>query len=106
FGIGYDFWLQKAREILHYPDSPLLLKNGIWKVVNQAELWNLLGTRILDQNLDTFKSLAVTVLKEPDPAFELPAEERYVASIHGKVLKYSQELRKGIAEGLAILGTQ
>ena len=58
------------------------------------------------RNLETFKSLAVTVLKEPDPAFELPADERYVASIHGKVLKCSQELRKGIAEGLAILGSQ
>lgn len=106
FGIGYDAWLQKAREILHRPDSPLSLKNGIWKVVNRADLWNLLGSRILDQNLDTFKSLAVTVLKEPDPALELPVDERYAASIHDKVLECSQVLRKGIAEGLAILGSQ
>ena len=105
-GISYDEWLKKAREILHCPDSPLSLKNGIWKVVNRAELWNLLGSRILDQNLDTFRSLAVSVLKEPDPAFELPAEERYAASIHGKVLKCTHMLRKSIAEGLAILGSQ
>ncbi|OPY81320.1 MAG: hypothetical protein A4E70_01338 [Syntrophus sp. PtaU1.Bin005] len=105
-GIGYEAWLQKAREILHCPASPLSLKNGIWKVVNRAELWNLLGSRILDQNLETFKSLVVTILKEPDPVFELPAEERYAASIHGKVLKYSQVLRNGVAEGLAILGNQ
>src|SRR5690606_28779858 len=105
-GISYDEWLKKAREILHFPDSPLSLKNGIWKVVNRAELWSLLGSRILDQNLDTFRTLAVSVLKEPDPAFELPAEERYAASIHGKVLKCSPVLRKGIAEGLAILGSQ
>lgn len=105
-GISYDEWLKKAREILHCPDSPLSLKNGIWKVVNRAELWRLLGSRILDQNLDTFRSLAISVLKEPDPAFELPAEERYAAGIHGKVLKYSQVLRKGIAEGLAIMGSQ
>lgn len=105
-GISYDEWLKKAREILHCPDSPLSLKNGIWKVVNRAELWCLLGSRILDQNLDTFRSLAVSVLKEPDPAFDLPAEERYAASIHGKVLTCSNVLRKGIAEGLAILGSQ
>lgn len=105
-GISYDEWLKKAREILHCPDSPLSLKNGIWKVVNRNELWCLLGSRILDQNLDTFRSLAVSVLKEPDPAFELPAEERYAASIHGKVLKCSHVLRNGIAEGLAILGSQ
>ncbi|MCO1335939.1 hypothetical protein MO867_16520 [Microbulbifer sp. OS29] len=105
-GLSYDEWLKKAREILHCSDSPLSLRNGIWKVVNRAELWSLLGSRILDQNLDTFKSLAVSVLKEADSAFELPAEERYAASIHGKVLKCSHVLRKGIAEGLAILGSQ
>lgn len=105
-GISYDEWLKNAREILHSRDSPLSLKNGIWKVVNRTELWSLLGSRILDQNLDTFRSLAVSVLKEPDPAFELPAEERYAASIHGKVLKCSHVLRNGIAEGLAILGSQ
>ncbi len=105
-GISYDEWLKKAREILHCSDSPLSLKNGIWKVVNRTELWKLLGSRILDQNLDTFRSLAISLLKEPDPAFELPAEKRYAASIHGKVLKCSHVLRKGIAEGLAILGTQ
>ncbi|MAA96094.1 MULTISPECIES: hypothetical protein [unclassified Arsukibacterium] len=104
--ISYDEWLKKARELLHLPDSPLSLKNGIWKVVNRAELWNLLGSRILDQNLDTFRLLAVERLKEPDPAFELSVEERYMASIQGKVLKCSQVLRKGIADGLAILGSR
>lgn len=104
--ITYDEWLKKAREILHLPDSPLSLTNGIWKVVNRVELWRLLGSRILDQNLDTFNSLSVSILKEINPAFELPAEERYSASIHGKVFKCSHELRKGIAEGLAILGSQ
>ncbi len=105
-GIDYDTWLQKAREILHHPDSPLKLKNGIWRVVNRRELWDLLGSRILDQDLDTFKSLAVSVLKEPDPAFELPSEERFAASIYEKVLDHSPSIRKGIAEGLAILGSQ
>ncbi len=104
-GISYDEWLNKAREILQYPDSPLFLKNGIWKVVNRIELWGVLGSRILDQNLDTFKSLAISTLIEPDPAFKLPTEERYAARIHGKVLECSRDLRKGIAEGLAILGS-
>jgi len=103
-GISYEDWLKKARELLQAPDSPLSLKNGVWKVVNRTELWTLLGSRILDQNLDVFRSLAISVLKESDPAFELPAEERYAASVHGKVLKCSSALRKGIAEGLAILG--
>ena len=104
-GISYDEWIRKAREILHYTDSPLSCKNGIWKVANQAELLRLLGSRILDKDIDTFKSLAISALNEPDPAFELPAEERYTASIQGKVLEGSRFLREGIAYGLAILGS-
>lgn len=105
-GLSYDEWIKKALEILHWPDRPLSLQNGTWKVVNRGELWRLLGSRILDQNLDAFRSLAVSILKERNPAFALPAEQRIAARIHGKVLKYSQVLRKGIAEGLAILGSQ
>lgn len=105
-GIDYEEWLRKAREILHLPESPLSLKNGIWKIVNRAELWNLLGSHILDQDLEKFKALSISALKEPDPAFDLPPEERYAASIHGKVSKYSDVLLSGIAEGLAMLGSQ
>src|SRR3546814_11085952 len=56
--------------------------------------------------LHKFRELSVSVLKEPDPAFELPPEERYAASVHGKVSKYSDVLLGGIAEGLAMLGSQ
>jgi hypothetical protein len=106
FGIDYETWLQKAREILHLPDSPLSFKNGIWSVVTRDQIWGLLGSRILDRDLEVFKRIAITVLKISDPSFKLPADERFMASIQGKVLDYSQVLRKGIAEGLAILGSQ
>lgn len=105
-GISYDEWLKKAQEFLHYPDSPLSVKNGIWKVVNRVDLWSQLGSRILDQNLDAFKTIAVSILTEPAPAFELPIEERYKANLLGKVLKCSLNLRKGIAEGLAIVSSK
>ena len=35
----------------------------------------------------------------------LEPEQRFAASIHGKVRKYSQSLRNGLAETLALLGT-
>lgn len=105
-GISYDEWLRKAREILHAPDSPLSVRNGVWKVANRMDLWSILASRILDQNLDLFRSLTISVLKEPDPVFELPSEERYAASIYGKELHFSPMLRQGIAEGMAILGSQ
>lgn len=100
----YEDWIKVAREILHLPNSPLSLKDGVWVVTHRKELFKLLGSRILDPNLEVFKSLAISVLKEQDPAFELPPEERYAASIHGKVPSYSPAIRSGLAEGLALLG--
>ena len=104
-GIEYEQWVHKAREILHTSDSPLSLRDGTWTVSERACLWPALGSRLFDRNLDAFKTIARTVLAERDPAFELPAEERYAAGIHGKVTTYSPALRKGLAEGLALLGT-
>ena len=105
-GEKYSEWIQKAVDMLDLPDSPFSLENGRWEITKRADLWNSLGSRILDQHLDAFKNAALTVLTERDPSFDLPQEKRYAASIYEKVLKHSPELRKGLAEGLAILGNK
>jgi hypothetical protein len=102
----YTDWISKVREILQWHECPFSLKNGIWTVVKRREMWQALGSRLFDDHLDKFKQCAVNVLKEPDPKFELPCEERYAANIHGKVLKHSHALRKGLAESIALLGSQ
>ena len=102
----YSDWISGIRGILQQPESPLSLKNGIWTVDKRKEMWQLLGASLFDEHLDRFKQIVVDVLKEPDPQFELPSEERYAANIHGKVLKHSHALRKGLAESLALLGSQ
>lgn len=104
--MSYDIWLSKARDILHQPDSPLKLKNGIWTVIGGEALLNHLGSQILDQDIDQFRIVAENVLQELDPALDLPKDQRYAASIHGKVLKHSDTLRHGISEGLALLGSR
>jgi len=63
-----------------------------------------LGVRLFDKDLDNFKQCVVTVLTEHDPQFDLAVNERYAASIYGKVLVHSPCLRTGMAEGLALLG--
>ncbi|MGA1842057.1 MAG: hypothetical protein ACMUIU_15670 [bacterium] len=99
-------WIPKIREILLQSTSPITLKNGRWRVTERKGLWQALSTRLFDDNLNNFKQCIIPVLEERDPKFDLPSEERYASSIHGKVLKHSPELRKGLAETLALLGTQ
>jgi hypothetical protein len=102
---NFGAWISKMREILQQPYSPIHLKNRIWDVTERLELWQTLGPRLFDDQLDIFKQCAVAVLSERDPKFDLKSDERFAASIHGKVLKHSQQLREGLAEGLALLGS-
>lgn len=103
---NYEIWAQKIREILLHKDTPFSLRNGIWSIKDRGNLWTELGRHIFDQNLDKFKTIAVTVLTELNPAFKLPATKRFAASVYGKALTHSQALREGLAEGLALLGSK
>lgn len=96
----------KIQETLQRPDSIFSLKNGLWRISDRARSFDIFGPRIFDKNLDVFREAAIAVLSEKDPSFDLPSEERYAASIHGKSLTYSPAIRKGIAEGLALLGSK
>ena len=102
----YSDWITKLRNVLQQAESPISLKDGRWRITERKTLWQALGTRLFDNDLDLIKQCAVSVLAERDPQFDLPVEERYLASIHGKVLKHSPELRQGLAESLALLGNK
>ena len=100
----YFTWIGGLREILGQPNSPVALNNGKWRIKKRKELWKSLGGKLFDNHIDTFKQCIVKVLKERDPQFELPADERYAASIQDKELSNSSFLRNGMTESLALLG--
>ena len=104
-GEDYAKWIPKLREMLQQAISPVTFINGRWQVIDRKGMWNTLGGRIFDDALDALKQCAVTVLSERDPQFDLSPDERYAADIYRKVPKYSNGLRKGLAETLALLGT-
>ena len=103
-GRTYEEWIGKMREIALDPGIPLIQHEGNWKFIARYEGRYALGARLFDEHLDRLHDAAVSVLRENDPQFELPPEERYAASIHGKILAHSQPLRRGLAESLALLG--
>lgn len=97
-------WVFELREVVQHPSSPLTVRNGRWKVGDREHLWQTLGSRLFDADLDVLRECAVQVLTERDPKFELPPDKRYAASVYGKQLRHSHELRKGICETLALIG--
>lgn len=101
---NYNEWIEKLREIIQLENSPLNLKDGIWRVENREELLDLTKSFIYDKDLNNFKSATVKVLKESDPKLELEKGQRFAANIYGKQHPYSYPLRKGVSETLALLG--
>jgi hypothetical protein len=99
----YASWIKNAKEIILNEASPLSYHDGLWCVKDRRDLWCITGVRIFDENINAFRDLAITVLSERDPSFDTPLEKQFMATILGKKSKYSKELRKGIAEGLALL---
>lgn len=104
-GKAYGEWIAIMRKVALRPGTPLIQHNGIWKFVSRYEGWYALGPRVFDDHLDRLKDIAIKVLSESDPKFELPADQRFAAGIHGKRILHSGQLRKGLADTLALLGS-
>lgn len=105
-GKSYGEWIEILRADTLRSDSPLIQHNEKWRFVARGEAWNALGGRITNDDLERFQEVAVSVLGERNPAFDLPKEDRFAASIHGKTLAHSEIMRKGIAETLALIGSR
>lgn len=89
----------------HEPDPPLRRVGDTWMITVQEDAWRLIAQYLTDDDLQRFEKVALDILSELDPAFELPPEQRYLANIYGKVLTRSGRLRESVAETLALTAT-
>jgi len=104
-GIPYREWINSVREAALFPGTPLSQRDGVWKFLARYEGWFALGPRLFDEHPDKLQVAASLVLREQDPQFELPTDERHTAHIYGNVLSHSRSLRRGLAESLALAGS-
>jgi hypothetical protein len=105
-GKSYGEWIGAIRTETIRPNAPLTQRDEKYKFIARQEGWHVLLAHIFDDDLDEFQRLAVEVLEEVDPAFDLSPEDRYSAAIYGKSPRYSAALRSGLAETLAMLGSK
>ena len=88
-------------------DPPLALVGDRWSLVSRDDSWLLLGRDASSDDLRRFDEVALEVLAEEDPAFELPADRRWQAFFGGKKSdRHSSSLRQGLAETLALMGAR
>ena len=90
-------------ELLDLPDSPLWSTGEYRGVVSRIDALFGVARFVTGPDLDIFFSAAEQVLSEPDPALDLPEDERWAAAMHGKVRAHSAALREGIRQTLVLL---
>lgn len=104
-GKEFGEWIDSLRGVASQPETPLVKHQTRWKFLHRFEGWAVLSPRLSEEKLRRFQRAAERVLSEVHPKFELDPEDRFAAQVYGKVPKYSEVLRLGIAEGAALLAS-
>jgi hypothetical protein len=73
-------------------DAPLIGTGPLWRVVSKEDVWDLVSALITKTDLNRFHEVASLVLQEPDPALDVPADRRFMASVVGGPRTYSPRL--------------
>ena len=104
-GQPYEMIERDLVDLMNAAASPVTRVGTRWRFTSHEEAWHLLAPRLTSSDVERFERVATSVFGAISPEFELPPEERYMASFQGKVLPHSGTLREGLARSLALMGT-
>lgn len=97
-----------VEEIAKYSsgEDPLLATvDAAVTVVSPYDAYLLLIGELTTDDLTEFKEVVLEVLGASNPALELPVDQRWQAPVLGKGRPHSSDLRAGLANSLALLGS-
>lgn len=104
-GTDYESFREAITGIVDSPADPLAIRtDGAWHLVSAVDAWMLLVSKLTHDDMKRFETIVEMVLAEGNPALELPPDQRWRASIDGKARRHSGDLRRGLAQSLALLG--
>lgn len=87
-------------------DPPVRRVGDTWLLVSKEDAWTLLARYLTRDDLERLEAVLLDVLGEIDPSFDLPTEQRPMAGLFGKSPLYSEHLRDGLADTVAIMGAR
>jgi len=96
------------REILlrwsNESDPPVSHVGDNWYIVSKEDAWSLLSHYLVKSDIERFSNVVLDVLGSPDPKFDLPSDQRWMASALGSPPRYSRLLFEELADTLALMG--
>lgn len=102
----YEEWITPLRELRAIEPSILMVEGSVWTVQNRVEILKRCSEQLTLAQLHEIQPIIGSILTTVDPKYDLPADNRFAAAIYGKTNPRSTGLRQGVAELLAIIGTE
>ena len=84
-------------------DPPFRRSGNAWYLSSPEDAWLLLRDQIITQDLERWGKSVLEVLGARDPVLDLEPAQRFVAPIVGLRQRWSGDLRRGLAQGIALL---
>ena len=98
----YNAVAAQLAQLAQMSDPPLRRIGRTWIVNSREDAWNLLSRYLTAADVERLQSACATVFATPDPALTLPPDERWMASVRGKVRVESRLLSGSLADTLAL----
>ncbi|NBG67154.1 hypothetical protein [Acidiluteibacter ferrifornacis] len=100
--ISYEEYIKKLSRWLYTPDSPILKIGSTWRLTSPFDVWSNASIHLGKADFEMLSNSVLEVLSEINPAFDLEADKRYMASIYGKTREYSGWVREGVVQSLIL----
>lgn len=94
---------ETVARLLQCDDCPVWSAGQYRGVASKIDALFAISKFVTEKDLAEFFMLAEYVLSESDPALDLSEDQRWAASIYGKLRDHSAALREGVCETLVIL---
>lgn len=100
-GKEYETWIKILRKLLSQKSEYVSFKNNVWKIEKKEELIVRYSEDFFVDDIKKFQAVALKILLEENPRFELEASQRIMSNILGKSMIYSKELKRSVLETFA-----
>lgn len=98
----YEDYIKRLSKWLYTSDSPIIKIGNTWRLSSPFDAWTNASMYLTKADFEMLANTTIEVLSEINPAFELEADQRYMASFLGKTREYSGWLREGVVQSLIL----
>ena len=105
-GANYETIRETLADLSSQDDPLVCLVHGSWHLVSAEDAWLQLSQHLTPDDLQRLARAVDLVLGEKDPALELDPDNRWQAPLYKKTRRSSDDLRRGLAETVTLLGAR